>query len=80
MSINPSKQMEDLECKCDSERIHKKTIRRALGVHNKSVIDAIYGETDRFPFHIAKIIRMCKYYNKTLAKQESSLANMALNE
>ena len=70
----------DFECKHPSERIHKKLIWSVLGVHNKRAIDAIYGETGRFPFYLEKTIRMCKYYNKTFTNKKSPFAKMALME
>ena len=43
-----------------------------LGLNNKSSIDALYGETGRYPFYIESIKRMINYENK-LKKADSSV-------
>ena len=52
---------EDLKCEDVSEKVHKKFMRHALGLNNKTTIDAIYSEFGRYPFYIERITRMLKY-------------------
>ena len=65
------KNTEDLLCKHEIEKVHKLFIRSVLGVHNKSSLDAIYGETGRFPMYIDTLVNMLKYYSRISGKPHS---------
>lgn len=75
-SATTLKKTEDILCKQDIERVHKLFIRSVLGVNSKSTLDAIYGETGRFPLYIETLVGMLKYHVR-LSKSTHSLAYQA---
>ena len=64
--FNPcsKKSFEDFKCESVLEKPHKKFLRYMLGLNNKSSIDALYGDTGRYPLYIEMIKRMLKYEDK----------------
>jgi len=74
------KNTEDLLCKNNIEKVHKLFIRSILGVHNRSPIDAIYGDTGRFPLYIETVVNMYKYYCKVNKNPAQSLVQNAMLE
>ena len=73
--FNPDtkKSFEDHKCESILEKIHKKFLRRMLGLNNKSPIDALYGDTGRYPFYIEIIKRMTMYEYKLKKADDSTL-------
>ena len=61
VNSSSKKTFEDLKCELMLEKAHKKFIRRMLGLNTKSSIDAIYGDTGRYPLYIEIIKRTINY-------------------
>ncbi len=66
--------------KLQSEVCHQKFCRYTLGVHKKTTLDAIYGETGRYPLSINIITNILTYWNRicTHVSQPNSLLSTVL--
>ncbi len=62
-----------------SEKCHQKFSRYVLGVHKKTSLDAVYGDTGRYPICINIIINILKYWSR-LCSSSNSLMHYSLNE
>ena len=58
--------------KLESESLQLKFWRHISGVQNKTTLDAIYGDTGRFPLSLNVITNMLKIYWSRLCKQKEN--------
>ena len=63
---------------CD--KLHLKSLKYILGVHKKSVNDAVLGETGRYPLYINIVTHCTKYFSRLIEADQSTLLFAAFQE
>ena len=62
------------------ERVHRKFLKRLLGVKMSTANSAVYGELGRYPLYITRYLRIIKYFLKLhTTKQSNCILYSTLN-
>ena len=71
--------MWDMHIASDIELIHRKFLRRTLGVKKSTNLIALYGKLGRFPLHIIRKVHIIKYWIKLLKEPDVPYKTSLLN-
>ena len=64
---------------CEIEKVHRKFLKRLLGVNSNVNNDVIYGELGRFPLFINRYVNIVKYWFKLLYSENCILREVYLS-